>query len=96
MGIKASEHPGISLEPFITPNPETLTIEVEEAVIYRHTLTVTTELLDEAEAEGYARTAQGVLEMFQGDPDHDVVANSATRPSNFVCVAERNTERAYA
>ena len=75
---------------------ETLTIEVKEAVIYRHTLTVTAELLDEAEAEGYARTAGGVLEMFQGDPDHDVVANSATRPSNFVCVAERNTERAYA
>lgn len=93
MSIKASNHPGISREPFITPNTETLTIEVEEIVLYRHTLTVTTELLDEAEAEGYARTADGVLEMFQGDPDHEIVANDATRPANFSHVAERNIER---
>ena len=75
---------------------ETLTIRVTETCVYSAPIALTDELLDEAEAEGYARTAQGVLEMFQGDPDHDVVANSATRPSNFVCVAERNTERAYA
>lgn len=71
---------------------ETMTIEVEETVIYRHTFAVTDGLLSQAYVEGYDRTTKGVLEMLQADPDHEIVANDATTPRNFFAVAERNTE----
>lgn len=68
---------------------ETLTIYVHENVEYRHTFEVTAELLAEAEAEGYERTARGVLRMLEDDEDHYIVANSATVPGNFLAVISR-------
>lgn len=69
--------------------PETLTIYVHEKVEYRHTLTVTPELLAEAEAEGYAPSVRGVLEMLESDEDHEIVSNDATTPHNFLAVISR-------
>jgi len=75
-------------------NTETLTIEVVETCVYRAPIALTTELLDEAEAGGYARTADGVLKMLRADPDHEVVTSDATEERYFDHVAERTVERA--
>lgn len=73
---------------------ETLTIRVTETCVYSAPIALTDELLDEAEAEGYARTARGVLRMLEADPDHEVVASDATEDRYFDYVAERTVERA--
>lgn len=93
MSIKASDHPGVSREPFITPKTETLTIWVTETVTYLHTFEVTEGLLDEAEYYGCERTPDGVLDMLMEDVDHEIVSNDATRPANFTSVSAREVWR---
>lgn len=76
----------------MTTETETLTIRVTETVEYVHEVELTDELLDEAKAEGYERSASGVFDMLVADEDHYILTDYATTPENFNGVTERSVE----
>lgn len=68
---------------------DTITLTVTETCVHQRTLTVTDELLDEAEAEGYERNVYGVANMLDDDDgDHWEIVNTV-QPGYFDSVTER-------
>lgn len=68
---------------------KTIRLRIVETVEHRAEVTVTDDLLAEAEAAGYERSVYGVADMLDQDADHEVVLDAVEDDANFSGVMER-------